>query len=562
MRASAGPGAAIAVRNIAVRDDTTDTELITATRAGDLEAYGELYRRHADSCRRLARRLCDGPHTADDVVSEVFVNTLNAIGNGHGPTDAFAPYVIRAVRHQCGRVRGRGDGRHTNAVDPADLEPLADGVGIDQADQLVITQAFGRLPERFRQVLWYSEVEGQSHAEIGAQLGIRSSAVAALARRARNAFCRAYLDVRTGGAGCDRHCRATRSSLASYVRGSVAQRTRRRVEAHLETCHECNVVVGEMQRLDGSLRSVPWLAGGAGVLGVSRWAVVAERTASLTAVAELPKILATCAVGITMVAAHVEPHRTALDPAAVATTTHRTGHEAAPGLADLRAQLSTVAEDRPAVADVPRVEPTPAVTTPVDAHDSDTSDLDGGPSDAATPGIDEPAVGPPEDVPSAALDDQLAHDLSGEVHGEGGGEVDAEDATPGLGHVEPVPEQENGDGLVSLDLGGDQLAQVGVGDGLAGLTVGGEALVTLDLADGLADITVLGEGAAVAATVDGLADVTVLGDGQAAHIVVGDALGVDVGSEDSLLHVDLVGIEVDVDLSDGVGELLGGLLGG
>ena len=76
----------------------SDAELLNTIRSGDHGAYGMLRARHATAARRLASQLVTGPTAADDVVASAFTTVLDAIGRGGGPTDAFRPYLLTAVR--------------------------------------------------------------------------------------------------------------------------------------------------------------------------------------------------------------------------------------------------------------------------------------------------------------------------------------------------------------------------------------------------------------------------------------------------------------------------------
>ena len=105
--------------------DTSDRELLDAVRAGDSSAYAVLYELHADSVQRLARRLCRDAHEADDVVSEVFANTLRAIQRGGGPRDEFGLYALRSVRNTVIKLRTRSDSAHAQPVELAELDRAA-----------------------------------------------------------------------------------------------------------------------------------------------------------------------------------------------------------------------------------------------------------------------------------------------------------------------------------------------------------------------------------------------------------------------------------------------------
>src|SRR6476659_51184 len=78
-------------------DGPGDAELIAAVRGGDVDAYGDLFARHVDAARRLARQLA-GPGDADDLVSDAFTKVLTVLQRGGGPDLAFRAYLLTAVR--------------------------------------------------------------------------------------------------------------------------------------------------------------------------------------------------------------------------------------------------------------------------------------------------------------------------------------------------------------------------------------------------------------------------------------------------------------------------------
>ncbi len=490
-----------------------DASLIAATRAGDADAYAELYRRHVDPCRRLARRLCGGsPSATDDVVSEVFANTLRAIRAGRGPVDAFAPYVLRAVRHQVGRTRTRGDGRYAHAVEPAVLEPLVTVDEPDSEDLQVVCDAFRRLPRRFRHVLWLAEVEGRPHAEIGERLGMRAPAVAALVHRARDAFCRTYLEVHTDRSVLDPACRSARDRLASYVRGSLCEGTRRRVDRHLAECPECAAVVDEMRRLDVSLRNVPWV----GLVASSPWGALLGRTGALGS--ELARLAATAAIGAAAIAGPA---------AAVGPLGERAAQrDAAATAASIEREAPTPGRIEPSVGHQQAA--TGAVLTAVTpapggdaAADGARPAMNGEPATVAPPVAAWIAVGPvtgsivsdgplvKANVGDGLVDAGLATDEALVELGIGDGFVDA-----GLATDEALVELGIGDGLVDASLAApDTLAHVDIGDGLVDASLAGpDALAQLDIGDGLGDASVATpDTLARVGAADRLVDVTVAG---------------------------------------------------
>src|SRR2546430_15106951 len=80
-------------------EEPDDAALLAATRAGDTEAFGRLYRRHVDAARRLAGSLAADRGAAQDLVSEAFAKVLAALQRGGGPDAALRAYLHTALRH-------------------------------------------------------------------------------------------------------------------------------------------------------------------------------------------------------------------------------------------------------------------------------------------------------------------------------------------------------------------------------------------------------------------------------------------------------------------------------
>ncbi|RCG19002.1 hypothetical protein DTL70_25745 [Streptomyces diacarni] len=80
----------------------SDAALTQDLRASDpftgQAALDELYRRHHPAVLAYARTCCRDPHTAEDLGSEAFTRTLQAVRAGGGPTEAWRPYLLTAVR--------------------------------------------------------------------------------------------------------------------------------------------------------------------------------------------------------------------------------------------------------------------------------------------------------------------------------------------------------------------------------------------------------------------------------------------------------------------------------
>ena len=163
----------------------SDADILNAIRSGDPVAYGLLRRRHMPAARRLAQFLLSGSAAAEDAVDQAFENVLAAVQRGGGPTDAFRPYLLSAVREATATMPGQPAGGAAGNGQPGPTQP-----GGPRPD--LVVAAFMSLPERWRAVLWHVCVEGESPAEVGALLGLPEPDAAELASQAREALSLAY----------------------------------------------------------------------------------------------------------------------------------------------------------------------------------------------------------------------------------------------------------------------------------------------------------------------------------------------------------------------------------
>jgi RNA polymerase sigma factor (sigma-70 family) len=234
----------------------SDAELIAATRAGDETAFAELYVRHQAAAYAAARSLTRRSADVDDVVADAFTRVLNAIRKGGGPEVAFRPYLLTAVRNAF-----YDTGRRGKKVDVVEDVPEDPGLGAlltletSSEDKAMIASAFTSLPERWQLVLWHTEVEGRSPAEIAPLLGMAPNAVAALSYRAREGLREAYLQAHLSPS-VPANCRDVTPKLGAYVRGGLSARDRRMVESHLDTCDRCPLLIAELVEANHSLRAV------------------------------------------------------------------------------------------------------------------------------------------------------------------------------------------------------------------------------------------------------------------------------------------------------------------
>ncbi len=162
-----------------------ERELIARVRAGDTVAERQLYDAHVDRIYRLAYRLAGDDDLAQDFTQETFIRAFERIEGFRGEAAfgtwlyAIATTVILNGLRKVKRLRTR----------EADLDDAA-VIGASSADadpdlQQKLANAVGDLPLKYRTVFVMHDVEGYTHEEIGAALGVPAGTSKAQLSRAR-----------------------------------------------------------------------------------------------------------------------------------------------------------------------------------------------------------------------------------------------------------------------------------------------------------------------------------------------------------------------------------------
>src|SRR5215217_7685762 len=241
---------------LAELDEPSDAELIDSVRSGHNDAYGLLYRRHAGSAVALARQLTGSAAEADDLVAEAFAKVLVTLRAGGGPDTAFRAYLLTTLRNTL-YDRARRDRRVELSDDMTrhDRGVQWEDTAVARLESSLAARAFNRLPERWQTVLWHTEVEQESPAQVAPLLGLTPNGVAALAYRAREGLRQAYLREHVSdGAGA--RCQWAVERLGVWARDALSARERAKVDDHLARCDRCRPLGAELRDVNGGLRGI------------------------------------------------------------------------------------------------------------------------------------------------------------------------------------------------------------------------------------------------------------------------------------------------------------------
>ena len=164
-------------------------ELLARARAGDDGALEQIYRAFERPVRTLARRLLAHRAAAEDVAQDVFVDVITRLHQYEG-RGSFAGWVRSIAVTRClmhlrspwqrsrrwlARQLGDDDARRRQATGQARRRRRLGARRTRAGDAIDLERALARLGDTARAVVWLHDVEGYTHAEIGAMFGATAS---------------------------------------------------------------------------------------------------------------------------------------------------------------------------------------------------------------------------------------------------------------------------------------------------------------------------------------------------------------------------------------------------
>jgi RNA polymerase sigma-70 factor (ECF subfamily) len=155
---------------------TVDDErsLIARAATGDRGAARVLYDTHVLRVHRLAYRLCGDSDLAADLAQDVFVQVFRQLGTFRGES-SFTTWLHRvAVTTSLNSMRKvkRLRERETDLDEAREFAVDGGDADVDPDVRDALAAAIDALPESLRVALVMHAIEGYTHTEIGALLGI------------------------------------------------------------------------------------------------------------------------------------------------------------------------------------------------------------------------------------------------------------------------------------------------------------------------------------------------------------------------------------------------------
>ena len=165
-----------------------DREIWKRISQGDADAFDALYRENAPWLLVFVRRVIGNPQAAEDVVQEMFAQIWNR-------PNGFQPERGTLLAYLYG-IAGKRAADWWRKQGPSDRESEDQVSGCQAETVSMVSDAFRRLPEEQRKLLWLREVEGRSYAELAMILEISIGTVKSRLFAAREALRGIWLNTR------------------------------------------------------------------------------------------------------------------------------------------------------------------------------------------------------------------------------------------------------------------------------------------------------------------------------------------------------------------------------
>jgi RNA polymerase sigma-70 factor (ECF subfamily) len=163
------------------QSDRPDEALMLAFQRGDIDAFGELFRRYGQPVWGYFRRRVLDAARAEELTQDTFLAVLRG-ADRYEPRATFRTYLYCIAFNILSADRRAA--RHAAVADPLPVASVAPSIEAD----LWMRQAVARLDEGDRAVVMLREFEQLSYAEIAGVLDIPLNTVRSRLFRAREAL--------------------------------------------------------------------------------------------------------------------------------------------------------------------------------------------------------------------------------------------------------------------------------------------------------------------------------------------------------------------------------------
>lgn len=167
------------------------TEAIARARAGDAEAWGQLYREYAPAIFRFCRRALPTREDAEDATMEIFMKLKGKLSQ-YDTTRSFTAWLYKVAANHCWDILRRRKIRQDKETEDVESLPL-EHPEPSQLEKLIelrsseeVRKALDKMGARARMALVMRYYSDMSYDEIADALGVRRAFVGVVLLRARH----------------------------------------------------------------------------------------------------------------------------------------------------------------------------------------------------------------------------------------------------------------------------------------------------------------------------------------------------------------------------------------
>ena len=170
---------------------TETTEAVARARAGDADAWGELYRAFAPAIFRFCRRALPTREDAEDATMDIFIKLQKNL-NQYDEARSFSAWLYKVAANHCWDILRRRKIRQDKETEDVEDVPL-EHPDPSQLDRMIeqktseeVRHALDKLGARAHMALVLRYYSDMSYDEIADALGVRRAFVGVVLLRARH----------------------------------------------------------------------------------------------------------------------------------------------------------------------------------------------------------------------------------------------------------------------------------------------------------------------------------------------------------------------------------------
>lgn len=242
--------------------DTIDVGLVHQARAGDDEAFTELFNKLHQPVLNYIYHMLGDRQRAEDVTQDAFIRAHNQLGK-LGPPYDFKSWVFRIASNLAIDMLRR----ERRLVDLDEDEPMMPPNGPTtrrpaerkvqrQQERRAVWASLDQLPTNYRQALVLREINQLSYQEVSRALDVSYTNARQLVHRARMQFRELHGIRQVMQQGVAR-CQVFGDLLSAFHDGELSQAEMDMIKEHMRTCPECRETEKDLKAVGLALGVLP-----------------------------------------------------------------------------------------------------------------------------------------------------------------------------------------------------------------------------------------------------------------------------------------------------------------